>query len=202
MIGLGVVSCTVEDVLKDTLIGNIIPPSKRVEGKYVPPSLEAVSMKALEYSPGDRYQSVSVLRNEINKWMGGFATEAENAGFFKSLYLLLKRHKAVSSLLLIIFISAVFAFYKIKKNEQAALFNEQKAFIWSVFQRVLKTEMSRHYLRQHSSTKDSQELWKSLVNYHKGKHIGKSEKTRLMKHLTTVKLNRETKGTTLEFITK
>lgn len=121
-------SDTLEGVLKDTLVGDLLLPSERAaEGRQIPSSLEAVAMKALEIKPEWRYEKVSDLREEINKWMGGFATDAENAGFATSLWLLLKRHKAVSTLLLILFLSGILAVYKIKENEKVAVANEKKA---------------------------------------------------------------------------
>lgn len=145
-------SKTVEDILTETLLANIQAPSTRaVQGRFVPPSLEAVAMKALELRPEDRYQSVAELRLEINKWLGGFATEAENAGFVKSLWLLLKRHKAVSSLLLILLLSSLFAVYKVKQNEQTALANEKKAkdsLALYIREKELTGQISDHAIEQ------------------------------------------------------
>ena len=121
-------SDTLEKVLKETLTGDLLLPSERVtEGKHIPASLEAVAMKALEIKPEWRYDTVSDLRQEINKWMGGFATKAENASFATALWLLLKRHKAVSILLLLIFFSSILAVYKITQNEKKAIANEERA---------------------------------------------------------------------------
>lgn len=111
----------VQKTLDQTIVGEIKPPSLTAPpNRDVSLSLEAVAMKALQLNQNDRYQSVADLRNEIYKWMGGFATDAENAGFAKALWLLLKRHKAVSALLLIIIISSIFAVIKIKENENRA----------------------------------------------------------------------------------
>jgi serine/threonine protein kinase len=118
---------TVEGVIEETLIGDLLLPSERAKGRNIPPSLEAVAMKALEIKPEWRYETVSELREEINKWMGGFATEAENAHFMRTLWLLMKRHKTVSILLLLLFFSSVFGVYKIKQNEKIAVANERKA---------------------------------------------------------------------------
>ena len=116
-------------MLDDTCSGNIKPPSERFPEKHIPPSLEAVAMKALNRDPEQRYASVSDLRKEIQKWVGGFATDAEKAGFAKSLWLLLKRHKVVSSLLFIFFLSSIFAVTKIKQNEKKAIISEKKAIL-------------------------------------------------------------------------
>ena len=122
----------VQKTLDDTVEGKVKPPSETApSNREVSPSLEAVTMKSLRLNQNDRYQSVAELRQEIYKWMGGFATDAENAGFAKSLWLLLKRHKAVSLLLIVILIASIFAVYKIKENEQLAtealaLYEEEK----------------------------------------------------------------------------
>ena len=122
----------VQKTLDDTIEGNIRPPSVTApKDRLVSLSLEAVSMKALRFHQDDRYQTVAELRNEIHKWMGGFATDAENAGFMKALWLLLKRHKAVSFLLLVILTSTILAFYQIKEKEERAtlalnLYEEEK----------------------------------------------------------------------------
>ncbi|MEM7015114.1 MAG: protein kinase family protein, partial [Verrucomicrobiota bacterium] len=75
---------------------------KRVEkGEIEPPTsneaLGKVAMKALATNRDDRYASVSDFQREIEAWLGGFATEAEQAGLAKQLMLLVKRNKAVFS---------------------------------------------------------------------------------------------------------
>ena len=120
-------SDTLEGVIKETLHGNLQLPSERNKSGSIPSSLEAVAMKALEVKPEDRYKSVNELRKEINKWLEGFATEAENAGFFKSAWLLLNRHKIVSLLLLALTVSIILAFYFVRENELIAIYNEKKA---------------------------------------------------------------------------
>ena len=107
--------------LKKTLAGSILSPSKRETDTAIPESLEAVAMKALSLHQADRYQSVSALLKDLNKWLGGFATQAENAGFTKSLWLLSKRHKEAVTLLFLMFGMAIFAVIEIKINEQEAL---------------------------------------------------------------------------------
>ena len=150
-------SDTLEGVLKDTLVGDLPLPSERAgKDRNVPQSLEAVAMKALEIDPKWRYDSVSELRQEINKWMGGFATDAENAGFLTSLTLLLKRHKAVSALLAVILISAGFSFYKIKQNEQKAKDNEKVAIANE--QKALANE--KKALENEQKAKDALALYK------------------------------------------
>jgi len=81
---------TTAGILAQTREGVIIPPSRRCAG--VPERLDAVVLKALARDPADRYGSVSMLREEVHLFLGGFATAAEHAGLLRSLSLLVKRH--------------------------------------------------------------------------------------------------------------
>ena len=113
--------------LKKTLAGNIVLPSKVDLTNDIPESLEAVTMKALSLKQEDRYQTVTALLTEINKWLSGFATTAEKASFSKSLLLLMKRHKEASALLVIMFIMAIVSVIQIKFSEQEALLHAHRA---------------------------------------------------------------------------
>lgn len=50
-------------------------------------------MKALALEQDNRYQSVQGLQTDIERYQGGFATAAEDAGLGRQLQLLIKRHK-------------------------------------------------------------------------------------------------------------
>lgn len=62
------------------------------EGK-IPSALSAVAMKCMAYDPDERYMFVEALQGDIALYQGGYATAAEDAGFFKQLKLLLTRNK-------------------------------------------------------------------------------------------------------------
>ncbi len=83
-------------ILIATVSGNFIPPRKRSPELEIPKALESVAMKAMALNPGDRYQSVDELSSEISSYLGGFATMAEHAGLARQLWLLVRRHRAVS----------------------------------------------------------------------------------------------------------
>ncbi|MCM8531024.1 MAG: serine/threonine protein kinase [Lentisphaeraceae bacterium] len=121
----------VQEVLDATVAGDIPAPSELGLSLNIPISLEAVAMKALNKDSSKRYKSVILLRNDIHKWLGGFATSAENAGFLKSALLLLIRHKAVASLLLFIVSSLIVSMVIISHKEREAtnalmLYEEEK----------------------------------------------------------------------------
>jgi WD40 repeat protein/serine/threonine protein kinase len=80
-------------------------------GGKVPTALSAVAMKALELDRSERYQVVSELAADIAAYQGGFATRAENAGFFRQAALLLWRNPGVSVLTgLLVLILVLMAF--------------------------------------------------------------------------------------------
>ncbi|MCB1079900.1 MAG: hypothetical protein KDM64_18925, partial [Verrucomicrobiae bacterium] len=54
-------------------------------------------MKALSLSKADRYQEATAFSADVEKFQGGFATEAEQAGLGKQLMLLVKRNKGIFS---------------------------------------------------------------------------------------------------------
>lgn len=85
------------DVLLETLKGNIAP----LNNKLIPQGIISIITKALEPNKEDRYSSVSQLSKDVFAFIKGFAPEAEQAGFLKLAYLLVKRHKIVSLLILL-----------------------------------------------------------------------------------------------------
>jgi serine/threonine protein kinase len=82
-------------ILMGTVKGDITPPCQRVPKKNIPESLEAVVLKAISLSPEDRYENISQLSHEIQNYLNGFATAAENASIFKGFHLLYKRNKTI-----------------------------------------------------------------------------------------------------------
>ncbi len=66
-------------------------------GGRIPEALSRVTMKAMALSPEDRYQSVPELQADIEAWRGGFATAAEEAGLWRQVALLVRRHRVVAA---------------------------------------------------------------------------------------------------------
>ena len=84
---------SLEKLAKLTHAGKIELPSKVVFESKIPDGVEAVAMKALKVDPNDRYESVKQLRNELESYLLGFATEAQQAGWLVKFMLLLKRRR-------------------------------------------------------------------------------------------------------------
>lgn len=103
---------TVRERIEATLTGKIIPPSLRAPEREIPAGVEAVIRKAMSLNPADRYQSVKELRNEVNAFIGGYATLAEKASIAKKTVLFFRRNLLISALLTIaLFFGAVGSFY-------------------------------------------------------------------------------------------
>lgn len=87
---------TVEEVMQKTRDGQIRSPMHSFPKRHVPESLDAVVMKAMAHYPAGRYASVEELQHEVQRYLAGYATSAENAGFRKLLRLLYRRNRTAS----------------------------------------------------------------------------------------------------------
>ena len=98
----------VDKMLADTIEGRINPIRKNLVRHHIPSAMIAVTLKALRLDAGRRYQSVREMRKEIDAFISGFATEAEQANAFKESILFLKRHRVAATLGTIIFAMFIF----------------------------------------------------------------------------------------------
>ncbi len=115
---------SLKEVLEHTKRGKVTPPNELSTQLDVPESLSAVCMKALRLNPTRRYQSVIQLKSEVEAYLNGFATEAQNASFWQQLRLLLKRNKSMaiataSFIFLLLAFTGIF-FNRLAKKEKAA----------------------------------------------------------------------------------
>ena len=110
---------SLDETLKNTLNG--LRPKPRAINYLVPHSLEAVALKALETNADQRYQEVQSFRKDLFKWLGGFATSAEEHSFVKSLKLLILRHRLLTSFLFILLISGITFALQINEKKQLAV---------------------------------------------------------------------------------
>ncbi len=105
--------------IQATLTGNIIPPRERAPEREIPVAIEAVIRKAMSLHPDDRYQSVKEIRNEVNAYIGGYATAAEKAGVVKKSLLFMKRHLILMGFLtVILFVLAVGITYMFQQHQR------------------------------------------------------------------------------------
>ena len=80
-------------VLDATSRAIVTPPRLRYPDLDIPKSLEAVVMKALQYSPDDRYDSVLELKEEISNFLRGHTTRAERPGLVREACLFIDRNR-------------------------------------------------------------------------------------------------------------
>jgi serine/threonine protein kinase len=113
------------DVVENTLAGNVILPHRRQPHLKIPASLEAVSMQALSLRPAARYATVKDLQAEISRYMTGYATTAEGAGVLRRIILLTQRHARVALLsvlsLVVLMAMAIVAIIKVENERTVAV---------------------------------------------------------------------------------
>ncbi len=100
---------TDKKILADTAASRVTSPRLKFPKRYIPASLDAVVMKAMSRNPTDRYQSVTDLQAEIEKYLAGYATQAEESGFFREARLFITRNRipALISLVSILVLSVM-----------------------------------------------------------------------------------------------
>jgi serine/threonine protein kinase len=111
----------VGEMLENTRKGRIVPPRRRTPERAIPPSLDAVAMKALALNPAVRYDRAEQISQDIHAFRDGYATFAEEAGFVTQLALLTKRYKRESFLIvtaLLVVFGLVF-FYTVELKTKA-----------------------------------------------------------------------------------
>jgi hypothetical protein len=91
-------STDVEAILADTRAGRLVPPRERAPKRRIPAALEAVVFKAMEVEPDKRYQTVASLARDVRAFAAGYATSLQSAGVLHLLWLLIRRHRGVSTL--------------------------------------------------------------------------------------------------------
>ena len=94
---------------------------------YVPTALRAVTSKAMSLKVEDRYASVEDLRRDIEAFLNGFATHAEQAGLGRQILLFIRRHQLVSIVILLSMIGATTTFIRLAHSEQTARNNAIQA---------------------------------------------------------------------------
>lgn len=137
-------------------------------------SLSAICMKALATNPKDRYEKVDELLNDLHAYMGGFATNAEDASFLKQFGLFYSRNKticnlSVFTLVLVTVLSLVFI-GQLKEREQQALSAERKAT--SALNSFLEEQKKSQVL---TDGIDTYQLVRSANHHYSNLHLDKAK---------------------------
>ena len=84
--------------------------------------------------------------------------------------------------------------------EEIELFEAKQAFMFSVFNANLQTDMGKTIVRRHLANTHAQAVWKELSEHMRISSKGASEKRRLTKYVTNTVLDDNFKGTTEQFV--
>ncbi|MDD7985367.1 serine/threonine-protein kinase [Lentisphaera marina] len=126
-----VLAQNLEELIAKTKQGVILSPEALAPDKLIPASLSAVCLKALSLRPEDRYQSVEELQDEIEKYLHGYATEAQHASTWTQIQLLIKRHQTTVVLVIVFFslmtLFAIYSFTRISKEKNQAITAQHQA---------------------------------------------------------------------------
>ena len=114
----------ITEIMQNTVSGNYRKASEI--NSDIPPSLEAVCIKAMEVDPEKRYLNVASLQKEILNYRNGFATKAENAPLIKIIKLWLIRHKTLSFAAIIILGISLFTSWFAVSNLKLEKINAQQ----------------------------------------------------------------------------
>lgn len=118
-------------LLLELLTGFLPPPSQggasrtirdirlRLEENTIPVSIQAIIKKATAQEAGDRYHSMEMFKQDLERFSDGFSPMAESAGWLRRSQLFMQRHKkrvlSLSMYLLAVF-SIIAIFFLLVKN--------------------------------------------------------------------------------------
>lgn len=101
------------------------------EHRAIPSALRAVTQRAMNVKPSNRYSTATELRQDIMNYIDGFATVAEKAGPFRKFYLWTQRHRAVVFVGLILSLTALTAagYRNFELNRTAARWGHERVLV-------------------------------------------------------------------------
>ena len=156
---------TEEDILQSTVKGSLVPPAQAYPDRTIPESLNAVAVKAMAVNPEERYQGVEELQREVRRYLGGYATRAENAGVRRLLQLLYRRNRtlcwSIGTAVAVIVIGTGLFIDQLRLSEGRAL--EQKA-IAELAQRKAEENFILYKEQTKESLKLAEDIRTSTVN--------------------------------------
>ena len=162
---------SLDEVLKKTASGQLTNCRVYEITKSLPASLEAIFMKALSLSANERYQNVTAMQVDLNKYLSGFATEAEEANALKLFLLLLKRHKktVVSIVVFVVSLTVILShsFQRIDQEREQALVEKAKAEKLQVAAEVSQAEAEQLQLEAMLLQHQAEKNLKLLINEQK-----------------------------------
>jgi len=107
-----------QTVLTKVVSGNFVPPSKKNKEMPISKELEAITIKAMETNPYERYDSVNELIDDVRSAIGNLPVIAYKAPLHHSIYRFLQRHRIITATAVSVFIGIIFSllFVRIKTS--------------------------------------------------------------------------------------
>ncbi len=133
---------TLEELLAKVRTGRITPmtakqrrddeeeaPSEKQSKSHsrISEGLKAVTLKAMELERENRYQTVEELAGDVEAYLNGYATQAEEASALRQMLLMMRRHKTVTTLLTLMIAGAAIFSFKLVASERTAQENARIA---------------------------------------------------------------------------
>ncbi|MGJ8639762.1 MAG: serine/threonine protein kinase [Opitutaceae bacterium] len=114
---------TKEQIIEATKASKIVPIRTSFPNLHIPISLEAIVMQATQLEPDQRYDSVKDLKHDLQSYLDGYSTQAEESGFFREAKLFFRRNRTPSTIaitaFLIVGIASAFFIEKITEHKIA-----------------------------------------------------------------------------------
>ena len=85
-------------------------------------------------------------------------------------------------------------------NDSKELFKWNKYFMYSVFNKVLQSDMGKTIVRKYAPTLDAQSVWRDLESQMSTSSKGLNERHRLHTYVSTTVYDKSWKGTTEQFV--
>ena len=148
-----------EEMIHKTKLGEIEKPDSDALQRNVPEGLVAVSRKAMSTAAQQRYQTVAEMRREIDKFLSGFATQAENASLLKEVKLFVKRNKMSCTIALTFLLTAIIGTSFFVHNLNQSIKNELYA------RELAEKESERSRKAQEIAERESQKSLEAMLLY-------------------------------------
>jgi len=185
---------TAEERLVNTRNGEWLSPTKRFPDKNIPASLEAVCMKALSVQAEERYDSAGEFRSEIQAYLRGFATEAEDAGFIKQIRLLYTRNKFRCNMALcfmLVMVGGTAWFVKALHQREQLADKERKAAI--VAKHEAENSLKMYLKEKQSRERMTEQMGTAITGFEKHMKGYKKLDTHFTKLLVSTSIGEERK---------
>jgi WD40 repeat protein len=132
---LPVTGKSLEEILGKVRRGEVLEKDPQRKPAQIPGALRAVIAKATALAPAERYPDVLGLLADLDAYLAGFATEAEQAGLFRQILLLIRRHRIAAALAGVLFLSAASFTLSLAASQREAARNAEQAVAQSVLAR-------------------------------------------------------------------